>query len=147
MNRNRTSGIPLRARQGFTILELLVVLAIIAIGSTIVFTYFSVIQEKSRDSRRVNDMNEISKALNIYYAGNSQFPVVTSEVVIDSTDVLSTELEGDGSIKETPKDPQHPALTYRYISSPDGSTYTLTFCLETDNIQEHAAGCSNTKNP
>tara|TARA_B100001971_G_C17687917_1_gene285527 strand:- start:9 stop:422 length:414 start_codon:yes stop_codon:yes gene_type:complete len=137
----------MKTKRGFTILELLVVLAIIAIGSTIVFTHFSTIQEKSRDGRRMSDMNEITKALNIYYAGNSQFPVVTSEVIIDSTDVFSVELEGDGSIKETPKDPQHPTLTYRYISASGGSSYTLTFCLETDNIQGYAEGCNNTKNP
>ena len=133
--------------RGFTLIELMVAMAVMAIGFTILTAYFSGIQQKSRDARRMSDVNEIVKALNIYYAGFSRFPVVASEVIIDSSDSFSSALEGDGAIKETPKDPQHPHLTYRYVSTANGASYTLKFCLETNKIQGYSAGCDNTKTP
>lgn len=66
--------------RGFTLVELLVVIAVIAILAVIGLTVFSGIQRNARDSRRKADINAIAKALEVNkgtatYIGlqNSQF--------------------------------------------------------------------------
>ncbi len=49
--------------QGFTLIELMVVIAIIAILSTIGLTLFTNTQQKARDTRRRSDIDAIANAL------------------------------------------------------------------------------------
>ena len=53
---------------GFTLLELLVVISIIAILITIGITSFSTAQKKGRDSKRKTDLREVQQALESYYS-------------------------------------------------------------------------------
>ena len=71
-------------QKGFTLIELLVVIAIIGILSSIVLVSMNGVREQARDARRKNDINQIEKALWLYYygAGNGQFP---SEACFDSS--------------------------------------------------------------
>jgi len=55
-------------RSGYTLLELLVVMAIIAILATVGLVSFNATQKKSRDTRRKGDLRSISNALEQYYA-------------------------------------------------------------------------------
>lgn len=65
--------------KGFTLVELLVVVAIIAVLSVIGITVFTGVQKNARDARRKEDISSISKALeahvnttvNQYCAGNA----------------------------------------------------------------------------
>ena len=52
---------------GFTLVELLVVMAIMAILTVVVTSSFKTVQIKARDSRRKNDLSSLSKALTMYY--------------------------------------------------------------------------------
>jgi len=133
--------------KGFTILELLVVMAIIVIVLSIIMVSITGIRTKSRDATRMSHMNEVVTALNLYYSNQGRFPIATSETIITSDDIVSAELEGDGVIQQTPRDPLHPTFTYRYISDSRGLEYTLTFCLETNTIQGYSQGCDNTFRP
>lgn len=54
-------------RNGFTLVELLVVISIIAILSVIGITIFSSAQKSARDSKRRADIDSIAKALEIHY--------------------------------------------------------------------------------
>jgi prepilin-type N-terminal cleavage/methylation domain-containing protein len=60
-------------KKGFTIIELLVVSAIIAVLALIVIVSYTESKKKSRDSRRVVDMNSISSALALYYDENKKY--------------------------------------------------------------------------
>jgi prepilin-type N-terminal cleavage/methylation domain-containing protein len=53
-------------REGFTIVELLIVIVIIAILATITIIAYNGIQVRARDSRRLQDMDLIVKGLEIY---------------------------------------------------------------------------------
>lgn len=60
---------------GFTLIELLVVIAIIGILSTIAMTSLNGARAKARDAKRKSEIEQIQKALELYYANNNQYPV------------------------------------------------------------------------
>ncbi len=57
-----------QSKSGFTLVELLVVITIIAILSVIGVTVFTGIQKNARDTKRKGDVNAISKALEAKYS-------------------------------------------------------------------------------
>jgi len=135
--------------KGFTILELLVVVAIIAMLFSAISVILTGVKERSRDAKRMSDMRELQKSLNLYFTERNRFPISTTEILITGSDPLSLELENAFFITEAPADPLYPssAFQYTYISSPAGSDFTLSFCLETDTIKGFAQGCGNTFKP
>ena len=134
--------------RGFTIIELLVSLAIIAVLFSIVLVLMDNVRERTRDAKRISDMKEISKALALYADNNTIYPIETTAVTITGIDTFSQTLENDDIISEVPTDPLFsPAYIYTYQSNSNGSDYTLTFCLETNTIQNYSQGCGNTITP
>lgn len=69
---NRTLHKPQAA---FTILELLVAMAIIGILIAMGLRVFGGVQEKARDNRRKQDLQSISKALEMYYNDFGRYPL------------------------------------------------------------------------
>lgn len=60
--------------QGFSLFELLIVIAIMGILISVAVVSYSTIQKKSRDSRRKSDMKSIQNAFEQYYAeSNSSY--------------------------------------------------------------------------
>lgn len=64
----------MRKNSGFTLIELLVVISIIAILSAVVLAFTAESRAKARDARRLADLAEIRKALELYYATNGYYP-------------------------------------------------------------------------
>lgn len=60
--------------RGFTLVELLVTIAIIGILTSVGLSTFTSAQKKSRDARRKNDLATITKALEVYYNDHSRYP-------------------------------------------------------------------------
>ena len=54
-------------QKGFTLIELLVVIAIIGLLTSIVLVSMQGSRTKARDSRRIQDLDQIRTALNLYY--------------------------------------------------------------------------------
>jgi type II secretion system protein G len=130
-------------KRGFTIIELLVVIAIIAMLTSIVLVVLTGLQAKSRDTRRMEDVREIQKALSLYYVDGNRFPKAVTPVTITGSDSISTALIDSGSISGVPTDPVSPDFDYTYQATTSAS-YIITFCLETDSIPNFAEGCANT---
>lgn len=63
-----------KAQQGFTIIELLIVIAIIAILAGLVLNNFQGAQAKARDTQRVTDLNNIHSKLEEYHNENGAYP-------------------------------------------------------------------------
>lgn len=133
-------------KRGFTILELLVVMAIIGMLASIIFVAMSTLQAKSRDSRRIADMREFKKALSIYYVGTNRFPAAGGPVTLTGSDVITTALIDAGAISGFAGDPVSP--TFDYVYTPSGvASYTITFCMETDSVPNRTQDCLNTVSP
>lgn len=133
-------------KRGFTIIELLVVMAVIGMLASIMFVAFTSLQAKSRDTRRIEDIRELQKALSLYYVGTNRFPEAATPVNVDGTDSVTTALVNEGAIPAFAGDPVSPTYDYVYQTSGVGA-YTITFCLETDTIPNYVQGCTNTVSP
>jgi len=59
---------------GFTIVELLIVIVVIAVLAAISIVAYNGIQQRGRDSQRKSDITAITKALELYYIDNGKYP-------------------------------------------------------------------------
>lgn len=66
-------------KSGFTLVEIIVVIGIMALLSSIIFTSFDGAKAKSRDQQRVADISTIQLALEIYFNREKQYPLSLSE--------------------------------------------------------------------
>ena len=105
---------------GFTIIELLIVITIIGVLTSVVLVALGAQRQKARDSRRVSDLRQIKTAFDLYLAEASGYPD-------PSTWVPSTILECTGlTIIRIPTDPFFPTYTYGYSTS--GQSTVTTVC-------------------
>lgn len=125
-------------------IELLIVVAIIGLLATIVGVAVNGARAKSRDNKRVSDLRQIQKGLELGFAQGSGYPVGTLTLGEDGTDVLCGRggiiaFTADTSagncdadkiyIGHISADPS-PGGQYSYVS--DGSTYCIQTTLERD---------------
>lgn len=76
-----------RTSSGFTLIELLVIIAIIGILSSIVLVSLNTARTKAKDTQRVTELRELSKALTAYFVDTGSFPPnVYSGVEVRSND-------------------------------------------------------------
>ncbi|MBI3626495.1 prepilin-type N-terminal cleavage/methylation domain-containing protein [Candidatus Uhrbacteria bacterium] len=64
----------LKNRKGFTLVELLVVVAIIGLLSTLAVVALGNARQKARDAKRVADMKQIQTALELYFTDQNGYP-------------------------------------------------------------------------
>ena len=65
---------------GFTLIELLVVISIIALLSSIVLSSLNTARAKANDAKRIQEIREISKAVELYYLDNGHYPFFTAKI-------------------------------------------------------------------
>lgn len=102
-----------KTTSGFTIVELLIVIVVIAILAAISVIAYTGIQQRGRDSQRESDIATIAKALEMYYIDEGEFPPGSGSTVINSS--WSTTADGSWDnlaaylvpeyITEMPEDP------------------------------------------
>ena len=118
----------MRMQRGFTLIELLAVVSIIAVLSAVVMTTLTGERAKSRDARRLADLAQIQKALELYYAQNSQYPAfnaVSTPTGADCTaggssnDWFGLETALAPYISKLPRDPAGAQSTYQYFYDSD----------------------------
>lgn len=140
-------------KNGFTMIELLIVIVILGILSAIGLGSFTSSQQKARDSRRKSDLKSIGVALETYYNDNGGYPLGEvgtgyilgcSEDALEACDVGSSWAETGGAtyMVQLPGDPS--GGTYFYVS--DGSSYQIYARLE-NNKDRDVPEDSDTKAP
>ena len=119
----RHCGQAVMAVRGFTLIELIVSVTIIAVLTVVGVVSFTGTNRKARDSRRMADMENVRMALELYKQGTgSTYP---------SDDDYGLLLAPD-YIQEIPVGPKGEANgdVYIYTQGPDGYSYTLSTILE-----------------
>lgn len=128
-----------KSRQNaFTLLELLVVMAIIGLLVGLGLRTFGSIQQKSRDSRRKQDIQSIVKALELYYNDFKHYPYsFNGQIMACGNNAAQACVWGDvwqNSNDQTlymsklPIDPG--ANQYFYLSDSQGQTFSIFAYLE-----------------
>jgi prepilin-type N-terminal cleavage/methylation domain-containing protein len=119
----------LSKNQGFTLIELMTVMALIAIISGALWGNFFTSLGKGRDSKRKQDLDSVAKALEIYYYDNKRYPATLP------TPGYRFEHPSDSNViymQKFPGDPQLPAQTYCYTTDVNGTYYKLYANLNND---------------
>jgi len=61
--------------KGFTLVELLVVISIIGVLTTLLMVNFVGTRERASDSQKIQNLNSLKNALRMYYNDNQAYPV------------------------------------------------------------------------
>lgn len=73
-----------RDRKGFTIVELLIVIVVIAILAAISVVAYNGVQERARNSSALTLASQIAKKAEVYYAVNGTYPTVAANFTGES---------------------------------------------------------------
>ncbi len=94
-----------RKEQGFTIVELLIVIVVIGILAALVITTFTGIQQRARNTERQTDIKALHGQIEAYYAQEGSYPDLTSmNDTTPNTGFLATSMKGLD--KEALQDPK-----------------------------------------
>jgi len=139
------------SKSGFTLLEVLVVVAVMAMLMSFTMASMRRAKQKNRDSRREQDMKQLQNALAIYATNAGLYPICAAEVIVGSAGdtcigpaLLSIQAM-QGGVSTDPLGLTTGicggAGSYVYCyQSPSGFTYTIRYALETDTILGKSAG-------
>ncbi len=114
-------------QKGFTLIEMLVVIAIVGLLSSVVVVGLGGAREKARDARRIADIRQIQNALEVEYLNATGYKGTLAEL---TANVQLTDSQG---------------VDYPYATTDSGFGYELGACLENaDNIEGTSATCTIT---
>lgn len=77
----------LQLRRGFTIVELLITVVIIAILATIIIVAYNGMQKRAQVSTISTALNQAGKKADLYYITNSTYPAALSDIGFTNTDI------------------------------------------------------------
>lgn len=120
-----------RRQAGFTLIELIVVITIIGILSTVLVANFMQVRYKTRDSVRKSDLEQIRLALETYRVDMGEYP--TSLYASGCTSSLSNS-SGTVYMAQIPCDPRD-GDQYHYVRE-SALRYNLFACAENENDQD-----------
>lgn len=131
-------------KKGFSILELLIVIAIIGLLVSIAAFGLAGARESARDGRRRSDLESIKSAIELYRADCGRYPASLN---------FGGSLAGSGTptrcsasnqyMRVLPQDPTS-GRSYRYSVNANGTTYELCAALEQTGLPSQACGGSTT---
>lgn len=136
-----------QSQKAFTLIELLIVIAIIAILVTIIIAAFGGTQKKARDARRREDLDAIKKALELAKSDSigSTWYAACSPVAATCAPSSTTPALAPTYIRVVPADPSGGA--YIYIPTPASCTYTVATNIGTCNAFEAISCIENDNTP
>ncbi len=84
----------IQKQKGFSLIELLVVISIIALLSSIVLVALNSSRQKARDAKRVSDMNQLAKAFELFFNDKHSYPTTPPAISANTWGVLHGSFSG-----------------------------------------------------
>lgn len=121
---------------GFTVIELLLVIAIIGLIASIIVVATSGAKAQARDAKRKAEVDAIRKAIEFYYIDHDQYPKKTEWAKLEEDPTLDTGEKFSIAVKEwlstIPKDPLYgqtketgELYSYQYKTNDDATEYKI----------------------
>jgi len=125
----------IRSKKGFSLIELLVVISIMAILMALGAVTFSTAQQKGRDAKRRADISAVQKGFEQYFAENATYDSNTS----------CTTMGGDTAFFPAglPRDPRN-SSPYTYSYRCGSTAYCVCSRIEADGTGNSTAAASST---
>lgn len=143
-------------QKGFTIVELLIVIAVIGILAALVLNTFVGVQRRARDTERQTDINAIATQLEVFYNDQGHYPTLANlqdatpntgwiETNLPGLDLLATVAPNDTPAENGNSivaDDTPDADAYGYVAAPANcdndangncTSFTLYWAKEDDN--------------
>jgi type II secretion system protein G len=124
-------------KKGFTLLELLVVISIIGLLSSVVLASVNSARENARDTKRISDLREVRTALEMYYTDNGFYPNHNNSQTSPSVECGTSGGNAWWSLLST-------ALSPKYISKMpqdiQNGQNTFYYCGDKPNAEEYILG-------
>jgi len=137
-------------KSGFTLIELLVVISIIGILAALIMVNFNAARERARDAQRKSDLDQVKKALRMYYNDNNSYPATGS---LSWGSVFQSASGNMVYMKVLPHDPswkQAGDPDYNYTQQGSGQDFCLWATLENKSdgdISKSRSRCSSCSPP
>lgn len=133
---NRFSN--MKRKLGFTLIEILIVIAIMGILTVITVSQFTTAKVKARDVARKSDLNTVAKALNTFFADYGRFPKIGDGDNIDIYNLMFNNDEfkdssGYSYVKVMPRENGKNLLPFCYVVTDDQKKFALFSALENEN--------------
>lgn len=130
-------------QQGFTIVELLIVIVVIGILAALVITTFTGIQQKGRNTKRQTDINTLHSHLEAYYAQNSKYPTFGD---MNSQSFRTANLKGlDPATFRDPKTAQTDDGNFELVAAPASGDYAYQPTKDDNSSCDNSSGNECTK--
>ena len=117
-------------QSGFTLIEVLIAVAIIAILASMMYVGFTAAFSRDRDTQRKHDIRAIAAAIELYKQDYNSFPV---NAIFENNPQMCGQPWQIGSTVYLGKVPCDPSTGKPYDFDNLGQSYTITACLENPN--------------
>jgi len=132
-------------KEAFTLIEILIVIVILGVLTTISVFALSGYRSKAQDTQRLSDIRQIQFALDRYASDNGgKFPTDSEFITGGSLSSKNAHVVYMDVIPHNPL-PQTtagcPNQDYKYVQGADGRSYSLTYCLSNKTLNYDPGLC------